>query len=65
MSPQTIEWLESRYPDMAGKFAADSFTLEKDSLKRLAQAAEAFCAGQLERGFSTLNFYKSLCLDAE
>ena len=31
MAPQTIEWLESRYPDMAGKFAADSFTLEEDS----------------------------------
>ena len=42
-----------------------AFKLEKDSLKRLAQAAEAFCAVQLERGFSTLNFYKSLMIESE
>lgn len=37
-----------------------SFTLGKDALRRLSGAAEAFVAAQLERGFKTLDFYKSL-----
>jgi len=37
-----------------------SFTLEKEPLERLSHAAEAFVAAQLERGFRTLDFYKSL-----
>ena len=37
-----------------------SFTLGKDALRRLSGAAEAFAAAQLERGFRTLDFYKSL-----
>ena len=31
MQPQTIQYLESRHPDMVGKFATDSFTLEEDN----------------------------------
>ena len=30
MSPVTVEWLNQRYPSLAGEFQADSFTLEKD-----------------------------------
>lgn len=37
-----------------------SFTLEGKPMERLAGAAEAFLAAQLERGFRTLDFYKSL-----
>ena len=37
-----------------------SFTLGGESLRRLALAAEAFVATQMERGFKTLDFYKSL-----
>ncbi|MBR3641189.1 MAG: DNA repair protein RecO [Oscillibacter sp.] len=37
-----------------------SFTLGEDALRRLGDAAEAFVAAQLERGFRTLDFYKSL-----
>ena len=37
-----------------------SFTLGADALRRLSGAAEAFAAAQLERGFRTLDFYKSL-----
>lgn len=37
-----------------------SFQLGEDALKRLSGAAEAFTAAQLERGFRTLDFYKSL-----
>lgn len=37
-----------------------SFTLGPEPQKRLLAAAEAFAAAQLERGFKTLEFYKSL-----
>lgn len=37
-----------------------SFQLGEDALRRLGNAAGAFVAAQLERGFKTLDFYKSL-----
>lgn len=37
-----------------------SFFLKADALKRFAAAGEAYTAVQLERGFRTLDFYKSL-----
>ena len=37
-----------------------SFRLEGEDLKRLADAAETYLRTQLERGFSTLDYYKSL-----
>ena len=37
-----------------------SFRVGEAPLQRLSQAAEAFTAAQLERGFRTLDFYKSL-----
>lgn len=37
-----------------------SFRLTGPALERLSAAAEAFVAAQLERGFRTLDFYKSL-----
>lgn len=37
-----------------------AFKLGQDALGRLSGAAEAFVAAQLERGFRTLDFYKSL-----
>ena len=39
-----------------------SFRLEGEPLKELADAAEAYLHTQLERGFSTLAYYKSLQL---
>lgn len=36
-----------------------AFSLEGDALRRMADAAEAYTAAQLERGFRTLDFYKS------
>ena len=39
-----------------------SFTLADDSLKALSDLAEAYLLTQLERGFFTLDFYKSLLL---
>ena len=37
-----------------------SFTLGPEAMGRLNAAAEAFVSAQLERGFRTLDFYKSL-----
>lgn len=37
-----------------------SFRLDAASMARMADACEAFLAAQLERGFSTLDFYKRL-----
>ena len=37
-----------------------SFRLGEEALGRLSAAAETFAAAQLERGFRTLDFYKSL-----
>ncbi|WP_251319383.1 DNA repair protein RecO [Flintibacter muris] len=39
-----------------------SFRLEGEPMKQLADAAEAYLHTQLERGFSTLDYYKSLTL---
>ena len=40
-----------------------SFRLEGEALKQLADTAEAYVHTQLERGFSTLDYYKSLTLE--
>ena len=37
-----------------------SFKLGEEPLRRLSAAAEGFLDAQLERGFRTLDFYKSL-----
>lgn len=37
-----------------------SFSLQPDSLQRLADGAEAFVLTQLERGFHTLDYYKAI-----
>lgn len=37
-----------------------AFTLEPEAQKRFSAAAEAFVSAQLERGFRTLDFYKSV-----
>ena len=40
-----------------------SFRLEREDLRQLAGAAESYLCAQLERGFSTLDYYKNLTLD--
>ena len=40
-----------------------SCRLGKEPLRRLSAAAEAFLSAQLERGFKTLDFYKSIAAD--
>lgn len=40
-----------------------SFALSDDAMERLSAVTESFLATQLERGFSSLDLYKSLCID--
>lgn len=40
-----------------------SFTLEETALRQLGDIAEAYLLTQLERGFHTLDFYKSISLE--
>lgn len=40
-----------------------SFRLEGEALKQLSGAAESYLCAQLERGFSTLDYYKSLTME--
>ena len=42
-----------------------AFSLSPGALRRMGDAAEAFAAAQLERGFRTLDFYKSLRIRRE
>jgi DNA repair protein RecO (recombination protein O) len=39
-----------------------SFSLGEDALQQLSSVTEAYLTTQLERGFSTLDFYKSLLI---
>ena len=39
-----------------------SFSLGEENVKLLAQLTESYFVTQLERGFSTLDFYKSLII---
>jgi hypothetical protein len=40
-----------------------SFRLEGEELNQMAAVAESYLCTQLERGFSTLDYYKSLYLE--
>ena len=61
--PVTPGILESmRYITMADSKRFLSFEASKETLECLAQGTETYLTTQLERGFSTLDFYKSLLL---
>lgn len=40
-----------------------SFVANKDTMKHLSEITEGYLLTQLERGFSCLDFYKTLCID--
>ena len=42
-----------------------AFSLGEDTLEELAHVTESYLTTQLERGFSTLDFYKSLLIPAD
>lgn len=58
VSPGTLEAL--RYLSVCDGKRLFSFRLGEQGLKELSDAAEAYLLTQLERGFFTLDFYKSL-----
>ena len=39
-----------------------SFNIGQENLEKLSNISEAYLTAQLERGFSTLDFYKSLLI---
>ena len=39
------------------------FRINKDSMKHMSEITEGYLSTQLERGFSCLDFYKTLCID--
>ena len=43
-------------------FTASAISLINETLEKLSQLTEAYLCAQLERGFSTLDFYKSLLI---
>lgn len=51
-----------RYLDSAPSSRVFSFRLAEPSLSELGQITESYLCTRLERGFSTLDFYKSLFL---
>lgn len=61
--PVTPAVLESmRYICLCEQKKLLSFTIGKESLELLSNLTEAYLTTQLERGFSTLDFYKSLLI---
>ncbi len=59
--PVTVSVLEAmRYICLCDPKRLFSFRLSSDTLDKLSALTEAFLTTQLERGFSTLDFYKSL-----
>ena len=57
-----IERAALRYLDSAPSSRVFSFRLAEPSLSELGQITESYLCTRLERGFSTLDFYKSLFL---
>lgn len=61
LAPGALEAM--RYISCCDSKQLFSFETGEDSLRCLAQASEAYLTTQLERGFSALDFYKSLLID--
>ncbi len=60
VSPGTLEAM--RYIVYCDPKKLFAFEIGEDSLSQLSGITEAYLTTQLERGFSTLDFYKSLCI---
>ena len=58
VSPAVLQAM--RYICFCGRRKIFSFRLSPDAMRQLGDVAEAYLTTQLERGFSTLDFYKSL-----
>lgn len=60
VSPGVLEAM--RYITQCAPKRLFAFTLDDENYSQLAQLSEAYLTTQLERGFSTLDFYKSLLI---
>ncbi len=60
VAPGTLDAM--RYIAFCDSKRLFSFELGQDNLAQLSQITEAYLTAQLERGFSTLDFYKSLLI---
>ena len=60
ISPALLQAM--RYICFCGSRKIFGFTIPPDAMHQLADVTEAYLTTQLERGFSTLDFYKSLLI---
>ena len=60
ISPAVLQAM--RYICFCGSQKIFAFTLPADAMAQLAEVTESYLTTQLERGFSTLDFYKSLLI---
>ena len=60
VSPGVLQAM--RYICFCGSRKIFGFTIPMDAMRQLADVTEAYLTTQLERGFSTLDFYKSLLI---
>jgi DNA repair protein RecO (recombination protein O) len=60
VSPGTLEAM--RYITLCDPKRLFSFELGQENLQQLSTITEAYLTTQLERGFSALDFYKSLLI---
>ena len=60
LEPGMIETM--RYIELCDSKRLLAFSANPDTLEKLSQLTEAYLCAQLERGFSTLDFYKSLLI---
>lgn len=60
ISPAVLQAM--RYICFCGSRKIFGFTLPADAMAQLAEVTESYLTTQLERGFSTLDFYKSLLI---
>ena len=60
VTPSVLEAM--RYICLCDPKKLFSFQIGTDTLERLGALTEAYLTTQLERGFSTLEFYKSLLI---
>lgn len=60
LQPGTLDAM--RYITFCDDKKLFSFTLGQEALEQLSQVTEGYLATQLERGFSTLDFYKTLLI---
>lgn len=61
LSPGALEAM--RYVSTCGAKQLFAFRVQPETVKQLSRAAEAYLTTQLERGFSALDFYKSLFIN--